>query len=293
MIGVVVVHFGEPEPTLHCLASIFQDGSAVGRSVVIVDNSANLDPQALPSAVTLLPCPDNPGFGVGANRGASDLLAREELRALVVLNHDVVLDDGFLDAAAEAVEIEGIGAAGGPLFLNRLGGALWSAGGSLNYLTGTVHQSRSLAQAQERRRVTFLPGAALAFRVAAWNEVGGFSPRYFLYNEDLDLGLRLQRAGWSLLFEPKMACLHRLGTATGSGEASPLYLEHLTATRLQPFVNPFYRLYLAFLHSAYVAFRASSLLLRFGTGAGPRVRALLRGHGRALRGLWTDTIENS
>ena len=295
LIGVVLVHYGEPQATLRCLASVLQDPSRARRRVVIVDNSANLDPEELPSGVALLSCPDNPGFGRGANRGAGALLAdlANDLDGLVVLNHDVILADGFLDASVAALRVGGTGAAGGPIFMDRIGGDLWSAGGGLNLLTGTVRQSRSRSRALRRRTVTFLPGAALALTVEAWKEVGGFSRRYFLYNEDLDLCLRLRRAGWRLLYDPDMACVHELGRATGSADRSPLYLEHLTATRLKPFSNPLYRFYLAVLHSAYVATRALCLVVRFGFGAGPRARALLRGHGRALRGFWRDTIERS
>ena len=49
--GVVVVHFGDPEPTLRCLASLAADGSQIERRVVVVDNSGNMDPGSLGSEV--------------------------------------------------------------------------------------------------------------------------------------------------------------------------------------------------------------------------------------------------
>ena len=63
----------------------------------------------------------------------------------------------------------------------------------------------------------------------------GFDSRYFLYNEDVDLCLRLRRAGWRLLFEPGMVCFHAIGGATASADRSPIYLENLTRTRFAPF----------------------------------------------------------
>lgn len=42
----------------------------------------------------------------------------------------------------------------------------------------------------------WVPGGAGLYRRAAFLEVGGFDPLYFLYSEDVDLGRRLRRASW-------------------------------------------------------------------------------------------------
>jgi GT2 family glycosyltransferase len=47
-------------------------------------------------------------------------------------------------------------------------------------------------------------GAAL-YRRAAVAEVGGFEERFFLYLEDVELGLRLRLAGWRCRYEPVTA----------------------------------------------------------------------------------------
>lgn len=285
-VWVVVVHHGDPAPTLACLRSIAGDPSAAARRVVVVDNSGDLDPEALPAGVLHLRCRDNPGYGGGVHRGIEQLEAAAKSgdaapAALLALNHDVVLAPGYLDACVELFAAdEAIGAGGGPIHRDRLGGELWYAGGALRRLTGTVRQSREPGDARRARDVGFIPGTALAIRPAAWREVGGFDPRIFLYHEDLDLCLRLRRAGWRLRFDPALAVAHRLGAATGSANASPLYLEQLTATRLAPFRGP-YRLYLALLHSGWVALRAARWAL---AGDRRRVAALLSGHRRALAG---------
>jgi GT2 family glycosyltransferase len=200
----------------------------------------------------------------------------------VALNNDAVLAAGFLDAAAAALEV-GVGAAGGPI-RDPERGSLWYAGGRVSFLTGTVRQQRSERAAARPRDVGFIPATAMALAPAAWRELDGFDPRYFLYNEDLDLCLRLRRAGWRLRFEPGMACRHRLGTSTGSAVRSPLYLENLTRTRLLPFRSPAYRAYLAVIHSVYCAARIAGLALRHRGRCAPFVNAVLRGHAAAVAG---------
>jgi GT2 family glycosyltransferase len=48
--------------------------------------------------------------------------------------------------------------------------------------------------------------------------VGLLDEGFFLYEEDVDLCLRLRRAGWRVLFEPSATVVHRLGR---SMEQSP------------------------------------------------------------------------
>lgn len=289
LVGVVVVHYETPESLERCLASILDDPSRASRRVVVVDNSDTpgkaVRPNNLPPQVLLIALPDNPGFGTGANRGIERLKELETPSAYVILNADVELLPGYLDASLDALQ-EGVGAAAGPTYLNEKSGPLSYAGGSLYYLTGTVRQSKDAHSAERAREVTFIPGAAVALAPSAWEDVGGFSPDIFLYHEDLDLCLRLRRAGWKLWFDPAMRAVHYLGRATGSSERSPLYLEQMAKTRFRPYRSRLYRTYLAGLHTGYVLARALRYALRGKAGDRDRSRALIRGHMAALKELW-------
>ncbi len=285
-VGVVIVHFGGPAPTEACLAALERDRSRAARRVVVVDNGGALGSGAWRDA-EVVPLGGNPGFGAGVNAGVATLGDRP-LDAIVVLNNDIEVADGYLDAAVEAVGRPGVGLAAGPLYLDRPGGALWYAGGSVNWLTGTVRQATSAGAAGRARTVGFVPGAAFAVAAEAWRRAGGFDASYFLYNEDVDLCLRLRRLGWQLFFAPEMVAVHRLGAVTGSAARSPFYLEHMAATRLRPFRPLAYRLYLAAVHSGYAILR--SLWYRGAVrGAAGRAAAtaILRGHRNALRKLKT------
>lgn len=290
-VGVVVVHYQTPEVLTRCLASILDDPSQASRRVVVVDNSDTpggaLSPGNLPEAVLLHPCPDNPGFGEGANRGVHRLKAIGESTAYVILNADVELLPGYLDAALDALG-KGAGAAAGPVYLNARSGPLWYAGGATRLLTGTVRQSKNPSRAKIQREVTFIPGAAIAVAPHAWDQVGGFTSDIFLYHEDLDLCRRLRKAGWKLWFAPAMRAVHHLGQATGSSERSPLYLEQMAKTRFRPYHSRLYRTYLAGLHTGYILARALRYALRGRPGDRDRSRALIRGHLAALKDLWSD-----
>ncbi len=284
--GVVIVHFGDPEPTLRCLESVVSDASQIERRVVVIDNSGNMDQDSLGRAARLMTCPDNPGFGVGANLGLDSADHDHRCSLYLVLNNDTVLANGFLDAAAGALEL-GVGAVGGPIYDLKDPSRLWYAGGRVNFLTGTVSQRRSAEAACRRREVGFIPATAMAIASPAWREVGGFDPRFFLYNEDLDLCLRLRRAGWRLLFEPGMVCFHAIGGTTASADRSPIYLENITRTRLVPFRSRLFRVYAGGIHTLYNSLRVVGLSARRGMSCGPYVMAVVRGHLAALRNLFS------
>jgi GT2 family glycosyltransferase len=62
-------------------------------------------------------------------------------------------------------------------------------------------------------------GAALLLRRRAFDEIGGFEPRLFLYGEDVDLSWRLRAAGWKLRFLPQALVVH--DSYRHAGEVKP------------------------------------------------------------------------
>lgn len=54
-------------------------------------------------------------------------------------------------------------------------------------------------------------GAASLFRTKALKEVGLFDEDFFAYYEDVDLGFRLQLAGWKVAFVPSSVVYHHIG----------------------------------------------------------------------------------
>jgi GT2 family glycosyltransferase len=68
------------------------------------------------------------------------------------------------------------------------------------------------------REVAFLSGACLAIPRATFLEAGGFAERYFMYQEDVDLSLRLRLAGGRLGVEPTAVVDHDYEFAKGSAK---------------------------------------------------------------------------
>lgn len=61
-----------------------------------------------------------------------------------------------------------------------------------------------------------ISGCFIVCRQSAFNEIGGFDPRYFLYFEDFDFSLRLRKVG-KLAFLPSMRISHKGGQTAKKG----------------------------------------------------------------------------
>ena len=57
--------------------------------------------------------------------------------------------------------------------------------------------------------MAWVVGAVMLIRRSAFDQVGGFDPRYHVYFEDVDLCVRLQQQGWSVRFDPTIQVNHQ------------------------------------------------------------------------------------
>lgn len=98
-------------------------------------------------------------------------------------------------------------------------------------------------------------GAVLAVRREAFEAVGGFDERFFLFSEETDLCKRIQDMGWEAHFEPGISFVHHAGKA-GVDPAREAQMAH---ARLQYARKHFTRAEAAIYHAALVIHH----LLRF------------------------------
>jgi len=144
-----------------------------------------------------------------------------EAPLVVVMNADVVVGPQTLSALEQAIAEPQV-AASGPL-LTTATGHLQPMGVGYRLLT-----SRLQLRARWRRQpassgstlatsieASWLSGALLMVKREAIHQAGGMDPRFRFYNEDLEWGLRLRRAGWRLRLVATEA-LHYGGAATPS-----------------------------------------------------------------------------
>jgi GT2 family glycosyltransferase len=208
-VSVVVVTFDSAVAVRSALPSLSaQIGSE--DELVVVDNGSTDDTLAAVGAIapgaTVIQTGSNHGFATAANLGAR--AATGDL--LVFLNPDATAAPGFLDAirapSGDWSAWMGLVTADGGRVVNTSGGVV--------HFTGIAWAGQ--AGAQGPREVPFLSGACLAVPRARWERAGGCAEDFFMYQEDVDLSLRLRLAGGRLGIEPAAVVDHDYEFAKGA-----------------------------------------------------------------------------
>lgn len=191
--------------------------------VVVVDNcsgdgSVDAIRRACPWA-EVLECPFNGGYAAGMNAGLRFLEQQGPApEAVLFMTHDAWLAPDCLEALARRLDGGGdVGAVGPLLGLHDQGERVYSAGGLIDTASDWAigHMSDPLLPMMSDwaeghpRSVMWLDGACMLVRRQALRQVGPLDERYFLYYEDVDYGIRLRAAGWSIECVPDARAWHR------------------------------------------------------------------------------------
>jgi N-acetylglucosaminyl-diphospho-decaprenol L-rhamnosyltransferase len=200
-----------------CLRALDADPSP--KRVIVVDNAsadgtAELVRREFPD-VRLLSLPENAGFGRAVNAG----VRAGSGEAIVLVNNDVLVEPGFVDAIVAPFARPDVGMVAGQTLISGRG-LVDAFGIELDRGLAAYNRGRRGAAAG---RLAMPSGGAAAYRRRAWEEAGGFDGALFAYGEDVDLGLRLRAAGWEVAAAAGARGEH-LGGAT-AGVDSPLQRE--------------------------------------------------------------------
>ena len=291
-VTAVVVSFNTRDDLRRCLASL-RAHAGLPCEVVVVDNasadaSADMVRAEFPEA-RLIRNRENVGFSRANNQGL-----REAAGAYVlILNSDAELAPGALPALVALLDARPRVAAVGPRTLNPDGTVQVSFGPALTPVA--EWRQRRLVRGVERRdpaalaeaeahaaverEPDWVSGSCLLARKDALDSVGGFDESFFLYEEDVDLCLRLRRAGWTVVFTPAAAVVHHLGRSMQTDPARVRLEYHRSHLRYYRKHNG------ALLSAALRAFIGAGAAVGWlaAAGPGPERRGRRRLHARTLR----------
>jgi N-acetylglucosaminyl-diphospho-decaprenol L-rhamnosyltransferase len=211
-----------------CLASLEPEHESGRVEVRVVDNassdgSAEMVAERFPW-VELTASTENLGYGSAINRA----LEGADAEWVVASNADIELEPSSLDELLAAGRRHPGAAALAPRLILPDGTtqqsvhsfptvpftALFNSG--LAWLVPGLADRLCLAGAwnpERERPVPWAIGAFLMVRRSAWERVGGFDERQWMYAEDLELGWRLDRVGGTV-YVPRARIQHRSRAST-------------------------------------------------------------------------------
>lgn len=230
VLSVLVVTYNSRAFIDDCLAAIPAACATHPFEILLIDNGSDgtgaYVAERFPH-VRVVPSQGNIGFGRANNALAGH--ARGQFLALV--NPDAEPFSGSLDRLIDLIEKHPeFGAIGGHCVDRKTG----EPGPGLTELPrvsaiirGTIglarKEMRILSQREEGfSEVEVATGGFVIVRAQAWRQVGGFEPSYFLYGEDIELSLALQKAGWHIGSAHDARAYHD----TGSGEFFSPWRQH-------------------------------------------------------------------
>jgi N-acetylglucosaminyl-diphospho-decaprenol L-rhamnosyltransferase len=243
-VAVVLVTYQSERDLAMCLGSLERAAGPHPLEVVVVDN-ASTDASveiARSYGAKVLENHANLGLSRAINTG----VAVTGAPWLLIVNPDTWLSPGSLRRLlATAAADPRIGCVGphlanpdgsdyptGRRFPSLLMGALHAALAPMwpdNPATRRYHMAG--ADRSRPLEVDWVSGACMLLRRHAFEQVGRFDPGYFMYFEEMDLCLRLRRAGWRVLLDPLAEVKHVVGGSTPSPPNRKVVHHHPSAQR--------------------------------------------------------------
>ena len=170
---------------------------------------------------------ENRGLAAGWNRGVAETSGEYVL----ILNADAWLEGDAADRLVETADRHPSAAAVGPRLRNPDGSlqrsvrgfpTLWRLATEYLYLRKVAPRSQALNafyaggfDHDAECVVEWVMGSCMFVRRAAFDEVGPFDERYFLFSEEVDWMRRAADRGWSVVFTPTAECVHVGGASHG------------------------------------------------------------------------------
>lgn len=209
-VDVVVLSWNDG-PLLRTAVASALAQTGVDAHVVVVDNGSDAPPAVPDSpAVTVVRNASNRGVAPARNQG----VALGAAPAVLILDSDAELAPGCLAALLDALDADPTVAMAAPVYVDQRPEA--SAGRAPGVLRKLARGLGLTADYGRVRRadgdpqwdVDFAIGACQLVRRDAWDAVGGLDESYFYGPEDVDLCLRLRRAGHRIVQVAGAECRH-------------------------------------------------------------------------------------
>ncbi len=280
-VTAVVLNWCNERDTVACVESLLLQRSVEAQAqealqqIVLVDNASPDGSGArLAQRFPQLPFIQtgaNLGYAGGNNAGIRWALERGADWVLV-LNNDTTCDPSMVSQLlAAAARHPRAGALSPYIGRGDDPATPWFAGGRLDYVRGLgVHE-----RYESERACTFLSGCCLMLRREALDKTGAFDAAYWCYVEDVDLGIRLTRAGYDLWYVPSARMVHKALPVTAPPSAMQIEWRDRNRRRLARLhFSPMQRL--AF--SLWFFTTRVALLARYALGGDvPRARGIIAG----------------
>lgn len=249
---VSIVNWNNSAATNACLASIGRLPKNRQPDLLVIDNGSKdelsipLDIKKTLRSLSTEKNEQNLGFAGGHNIGIRKAHASGYDYIILLNNDSELIDHSLFSELTEALASVPKALGANPTILSSVGpNIIWYGGGKLSLKTSYASHLQVGAQAESAagvRRVSLLTGGCLAIALKrAPLEQLLLNENYFVYWEDTDWCARSLKAGFELLYVPKVRLLHHVSSSLGVQSPAYIYYNirnHFLFARRN--INPIY-----------------------------------------------------
>ena len=222
MVVCVVVNWNGWPDTLACLRTLTRQ-TWQPLQVIVVDNGSTdgsvsqirsfmAGEEDASTSFSLLESPENVGYSSGANLGVREAL-RRGAEFVWLLNNDTECPSDTLEKLVRAANQQpDAGIIGTVLYYHSDPGKVqaWGGGRIHRWLGVASHVHAPVAQAQG----SYTTFASVLVRAAVFHQIGLLHEGFFMYYDDADFCLRMERTRWKIAIAADTAVLHKESAST-------------------------------------------------------------------------------
>lgn len=254
-IAAIIVNWKQPELTIKTVDSLLATNYKPHNLIIyIVDNcspdksfSILRNHYSRNKKIKVIKTTSNGGFSGGNNFG---ILKASKIKPdyYLIANNDILFDKNFIKPLVNPFSKDKYLAATSPKIYfapgyeykntyskDEIGKVFWSLGGTIDW-DNVVGNNFAIDEVDRGQYDNNLPkldwvtGCCLLVKASAMDKLKGFNDKYFMYLEDLDFSVRLQKLGLKFMIVTESVIWH-LNSAS-SGAASELHNYFMTRNRL-------------------------------------------------------------
>lgn len=225
-LSIIIVSWNTCKILKNCLQSVYQYPPQDPFELIVVDNASTDGSPEMVAAhfpqVRLVASNTNLGFAQGNNLAVPMCTGEYVL----LLNPDTIVKPNALQRLVEFLDTHPEAGGVGSMLLNadgslqpschprpQLGREMWRLF-HMDTIRPYGRYNMDRWNMSEYREVDVLMGAVFMIRKSILDQIGFLDDDYFIYSEEVDLCLRLQRAGWHLYYVPDSQVIHLGGQST-------------------------------------------------------------------------------
>ena len=221
LVNIFVLNWNGKKITLDCLHSL-DKVTYSNVNIVLIDNgstdgSVNLIKKEFPN-IEIIQLKENLGYSGGNNYGFKNVRILSEYS--IFINNDTLVSTNFINPLIEPLKNDtSIIQTAPKIFYADDPNLLWFAGGYINLFFGWIRHRgiRKIDKGQYNNStlIDYATGCCICMRTKDFKLFKMFDESFSMYGEDVDLSIRVRKAGGKIMYIPESNIWHKVSASIG------------------------------------------------------------------------------